>query len=278
MNYRHAYHAGNFADVQKHIVLLALLQRLTAKPAPFLYLDTHAGRGVYELGSLEAERGGEWRNGIGRLQHADDLANPLLQQFRDLTRGEFEAGRYLGSPLFALRQLREQDRAVLVDQQPVEANALRAEIGRARHASVLTGDGYAAVKAHLPPKEKRCLVLIDPPYEDAREFEHLQTALTTALARWPQAVVAVWYPIKAGLAVSRWFKALEGAGLRKLLIAELAVRARDTALGLNGSGVLIANPPWQLDETLDAAHDDLLARLRVRPGAGDYRVEWLVGE
>jgi len=176
MNYRHAFHAGNFADVHKHVVLTALLQRLTAKPAPLLYLDTHAGRGLYDLKSIEAARGREWQQGVERLREAS-LKNPLLRRYRELVAASLDGSQYPGSPLLALQLLRPDDRAVLVEKQCEEARVLRNHLTRTRHVSVLAEDGYVALKAQLPPKEKRGLVLIDPPYEDAQEFQQLERAV-----------------------------------------------------------------------------------------------------
>jgi 23S rRNA (adenine2030-N6)-methyltransferase len=277
MNYRHAFHAGNFADVHKHVVLTALLQRLTTKPTPLLYLDTHAGRGLYDLNSSEAARGQEWQHGVERLRKAQ-LKDPLLRCYRELVAPSLEALQYPGSPLLALQLLRPGDRVVLVEKQSEEARALRSHLTRTRHVAVLAEDGYASLKAHLPPQEKRGLVLIDPPYEDAREFQHLERAVILALARWPQAVLAVWYPIKAGTSHGRWLRALAATGLRKLLLAELAIRPQNFPVGLNGSGVLITNPPYQIETTLRDAQRELLELLAEPPHVGDQRVDWLVPE
>ncbi|MET0659164.1 MAG: 23S rRNA (adenine(2030)-N(6))-methyltransferase RlmJ [Steroidobacteraceae bacterium] len=277
MNYRHAFHAGNFADVHKHVILTALLDRLTGKPTPLLYLDTHAGRGLYDFKSIEAARGREWQAGVERLRAAP-LKHPLLRRYRELIAAQLDASQYPGSPLLALQSLRPDDRAVLVEKQTDEARLLRTHLTRTRHVSVLAEDGYIALKAQLPPKEKRGLVLVDPPYEDAQEFQQLERALTLALSRWPQAVMAIWYPLKAGAATDRWFQALQTAGLRKLLLCELAIRPRDSAVGLNGSGVLITNPPYQLEIGLKEAHAELLPLLAEAPHAGDQSVRWLVEE
>ncbi len=277
MNYRHAFHAGNFADVHKHVILTALLERLTAKPAPLLYLDTHAGQGLYDFKSIEAARGREWQMGVARVREAS-LHHPLLRSYRELIAPWLEAAQYPGSPLIALHRLRPDDRIVLVEKQSDEARLLRSHLTRTRYVSVLNDDGYIALKAQLPPKEKRALVLIDPPYEDVQEFAQLERAMTLALSRWPQTVLAVWYPIKAGAAIERWLRALEAAGLRKLLRCELAIRPRDSAIGLNGSGLLIANPPYQLESVLRDAQAELLPLLAEAPHAGDQRVDWLVEE
>lgn len=277
MNYRHAFHAGNFADVHKHVVLTALLERMLAKPAPFLYLDTHAGRGLYDFTSIEAARGREWQSGVARLRDAA-LEDPLLRRYRGLIAAHLGNAHYPGSPLLALQLLRPDDRIVLVEKQSEEARLLRTNLTRTRQVSVLAEDGYVALKAQLPPKEKRALVLIDPPYEDAQEFGQLERAVTLSLQRWPQTVLAVWYPIKAGSATERWLRSLEAAGLRKLLLCELAIRPRDSAVGLNGSGVLIANPPYQIEAALRDAHAELLTLLVEAPHAGEQRVKWLVEE
>jgi 23S rRNA (adenine2030-N6)-methyltransferase len=278
VNYRHAFHAGNFADVHKHVVLLALLERLQRKPKPILYLDTHAGRGLYDLQSLEASRGDEWRNGIGRLLAAD---SPLEDVRRYLTTiSSFAAGdsaRYPGSPLLALTQLREADRAAFVEQQPQEAYALEQEVQRRRGVSVICGDGYAALKTYLPPRENRGLVLIDPPFEADQEFAKVEQALRFGLKRWPTGVFCAWYPIKAGQERARLHDALKRSELRKLLILELAMRPSDSPLGLNGSGLIVANPPWQFDVEMQNVMSEL-ERLLATQAPGESRVEWLAGE
>jgi 23S rRNA (adenine2030-N6)-methyltransferase len=276
MNYRHAFHAGNFADAHKHVVLVALLERLKRKPTPMLFLDTHAGRGRYDLQSPDATRGSEWRGGIGKL-----VGNAL--QTEDARLYVERAGikpplhEYLGSPLIALRSLRDSDRIVFVEQQPVEAAALERALPRRRNLSVVCGDGYAALKTYLPPKENRGLVLIDPPYEVDNEFGLVERALSFGLSRWPNGMFAAWYPLKASRESQRLHAALVKNGLRKLLLVELSIRPQDAPLGLNGSGIVIANPPWQLDEEIRPTLAELHALLDPQ-GDGGVRVEWLVGE
>jgi 23S rRNA (adenine2030-N6)-methyltransferase len=275
VNYRHAFHAGNFADVHKHVVLLALLERLKQKPKPLFYLDTHAGRGGYDLRAEDATRGGEWREGIARLAGRPVRSADLARYLQVTHAAAAIPTRYPGSPLVALGALREDDRAVLVEQQPAEAQALKqATLGR-RGVAVVCGDGYAALKTYLPPRENRGLVLIDPPYEADTEFADAERALRFALARWPNGVFALWYPIKAGAQSQRLNAALQTSGLRKLLRLELTARPADSPIGLNGSGLVIANPPWKFDgemaQTLEELHTALAGR-------GTSRVEWLVGE
>jgi 23S rRNA (adenine2030-N6)-methyltransferase len=275
VNYRHAFHAGNFADVHKHVVLLALLERLKQKPKPLFYLDTHAGRGGYDLRSEDATRGGEWREGIARLAGKPAQSADFLRYLQATHAADAAPTRYPGSPLLALHALREGDRAVLVEQQPAEAQALQQATRRTSNVAVVCGDGYAALKTYLPPRENRGLVLIDPPYEADTEFADAERALQFGLSRWPNGVFALWYPIKAGAQAQRLNAALQASGLRKLLRLELTVRPADSPLGLNGSGLVIANPPWKFDGEMRQALAEAHAALS---DAGGSKVEWLVAE
>ena len=275
MNYRHAFHAGNFADVHKHVVLLALLERLKQKPKPLLYLDTHAGRGSYDLRAEDATRSGESREGIARLAGRPVRSADLLRYLQATHAANAIPTRYPGSPLIALGALREGDRAVLVEQQPAEAQALQQATSRMRDVSIVCGDGYAALKTYLPPRENRGLVLIDPPYEADTEFANAERALRLGLSRWPNGVFALWYPIKAGAQSRRLNAALQTSGLRKLLRLELTVRPVDSPIGLNGSGLVIANPPWKFDSEMTEALEELRSALGEK---GRSQVEWLVEE
>ncbi|HKQ16207.1 MAG TPA: 23S rRNA (adenine(2030)-N(6))-methyltransferase RlmJ [Steroidobacteraceae bacterium] len=275
VNYRHAFHAGNFADVHKHVVLLALLERLKQKPKPLFYLDTHAGRGGYDLRAEDATRGGEWREGIARLAGRRLQSADLLRYLQATHATDAAPTWYPGSPLVALGTLREGDRAVLIEQQPAEAQALQQATHGRRNVSVICGDGYAGLKSHLPPRENRGLVLIDPPYEADTEFADAERALRLGLSRWPNGVFALWYPIKAGAQSQRLNAALQASGLRKLLSLELTVRPADSPIGLNGSGLVIANPPWKFDWEMSDALDELHAAFE---GKGRSSVAWLVGE
>jgi len=280
MNYRHAYHAGNFGDVLKHVALVALLDHFGRKDAPYFYLDTHAGRGNYPLAAAETQRAGEYRDGVLRLIDVGG-APPAVARYVDLVRElGYEQGHlvtYPGSPRIALSQLRGSDRAALCELEPREADALRALVKGDPRAQVHERDGYEALLALLPPREKRGLALIDPPYEEADEFERLERALLAALERWPSGVFAVWYPIKAGAAEGRFLARMTASGVRRQLVAELTVERDDSPAGLNGAGLLIVNPPWQLDERLVAALPWLQRRLAAA-GRGRWRVRWLVPE
>ncbi|PXV54161.1 23S rRNA (adenine2030-N6)-methyltransferase [Dyella jiangningensis] len=290
MNYRHAYHAGNFADVLKHTVLLALVEALQAKPTPFAYVDTHAGSGCYALDSAEAGKTGEYKDGIARLLFPDLHAGngkapplpPLLRRWLDgilrLPGNEHGLKLYPGSPLQVAHAMRESDSAQLCELHPEEATRLRELFHHDHRVHVHQRDGYEALKALLPPKEKRGLVLIDPPYEaqDA-EYRVMEKALKMALQRWPTGVYAVWYPIKLRSQVQPFHRWLQHCGVRRVLRAELLVHPDDSPLRLNGSGMVILNAPWKLDEALrDALR--AMAPLLSQEHPAHWRLDWLVEE
>ena len=280
MNYRHRFHAGNFADVLKHAVVLGVLDALKLKPAPCAYLDTHAGSGVYALDSEAARKTGEFRGGIARVLDADDLP-PLLRRYVEAVRA-CDAGtpltRYPGSPWLAQYALRTQDRALLCELLPEEAATLRSQLAGDARMHVHQRDGYEALAALLPPPEKRGLVLIDPPYEAQEdEFRSIRRGLEQALTRWPQATCAVWYPIKLARTREPFLRWLRTCAARQVLVAELAVRAENSPLRMNGCGVALLNPPWKLDQALSAALP-VLARLLGEDGQGDSRLQWLKRE
>ena len=277
MNYRHAFHAGNFADVFKHAILLALLDALTAKDKPLCYFDTHAGRGDYRLDDAEALKTGEWRDGIGRLFDTPAPPTPL-RRYLDAIRACNPDGvlrAYPGSPLLAAQALRADDRLVLCDTQDAECAALRTLFRHDRRVHVHQRDGYAALHALLPPQEKRGLVLIDPPFEAQEgEFAGIAAALTQAHARWPTGVYAVWYPIKSHRSIVPFHRTLARGPFDGVLVAELLVYPDDSPLRLNGCGMLIANPPWQLDAKLASLLPALRGVLAQSPRA-PHALRWL---
>jgi len=280
MNYRHAFHAGNFADVFKHAILLAMLDTMTAKEKPLCHFETHAGRGRYALDDAEAGKTGEWIDGIGRLFDATDPP-ASLRRYVDAIRACNPDGRlrrYPGSPLLAAQALRANDRLIFCETQEDEAAALRALFREDPRAHVHRRDGYAAMNALLPPPEKRGLVLIDPPFEEQEgEFATIEAALRKAHARWPNGVYAVWYPIKSRRTIAPFHRHLSGGPFDTLLVAEMLVHPDDSPLRLNGCGMLIANPPWKLDSALAALLPALRDRLAQPPGASQ-RLRWLRGE
>ncbi len=281
MNYRHAFHAGNFADVFKHCLLLALLESLRRKPAPFAFVDTHAGRGDYDLGGTEANRSGEWREGVARLLGANALPAPLGAYVTLLREHDGSDGgalrRYPGSPRIAASLLRAGDAAILCELEPGEAAALRRLFAGDRRVHVHQRDGYAALGALLPPAQKRGLVLIDPPYEaQLDEFGRIQSALSVALRRWPQAIYAIWYPIKREAELQPFLRWLAASTANSIAL-ELLIHAANSSLRLNGSGMAIINPPWRLAEAA-AGWLPRLHRLLSPQGAGGTRVLRLSGE
>jgi 23S rRNA (adenine2030-N6)-methyltransferase len=283
MNYRHAYHAGNFADVLKHVALIMLVEHLKKKPAPFFYLDTHAGRGLYDLSEAAAQRSGEYKHGIGRLLEAPRSAlSPETLAYVDLVRQSAGKGHsaitaYPGSPLIVAKLRRPTDRLVLMETLPKEADALRTVIGRAKLVAVLESDGYAALKAQLPPRENRGLVLIDPPYESDLEFDRVLAGLELAYERWPTGMYCIWYPLTDRAGPLRFHRELERSGIRKVLDVRLNVLPADAQVGMAGAGLVIVNPPWMLDEQLRALLPGL-HKLLSPDGLGGNSVEWLVPE
>lgn len=263
MKYRHARHAGNFADVHKHVTVLALLCALQRKDKGFLYLETHAGRGVYDLADSAAESA----LGIECLAGTECAAPELrryLERLAQLRRTGGSTRLYPGSPWLAASMLRVQDRAVLVEALAEDARALRRALRCAGSARVRVevGDGFERLRAALPPPERRGLTLIDPPYEDTRrDFDRVTAAAAEALRRFPAGVVAIWYPVKDARDTERWLAALARRIGRDALVAELWLHPRDSRVALNGSGMVIVNPPYQVAEPMSVWLAELLRRL-----------------
>jgi 23S rRNA (adenine2030-N6)-methyltransferase len=269
LKYRHSFHAGNFADVHKHVALLSLLTALKKKDKGFLYLDTHAGRGVYDLSGMPAEAAA----GVGRFLQGQHEARELRDFASLLTRFRATPARahlYPGSPLIALAALRPQDRAVLIERQGPEVHALEAALAAGEpRARVERGDGYARLRAFLPPPERRGLTLIDPPYEETQEdFARVTAALAEGLRRFPTGVLAAWYPIKDERTTRAWHAACTHALKAALLVSELWLYPRDSRVGLNGSGLLIVNSPWQTLERMQVWLTELQTCLAVGEGGG----------
>jgi 23S rRNA (adenine2030-N6)-methyltransferase len=282
LKYRHACHAGNFADVVKHVALVAVLARLTEKDRPLFYLDTHAGRARYDLASRDSAA--EAARGILKLAAADPKGMPApIRRYLELVRGFDPANEtalriYPGSPCIARALLRAEDHAALCDIVPGEAELLAREFHGDRRFGIHCRDGFESLAALLPPREKRGLVLIDPPYEEQlTDIERVADALVSTAERWPQGVLAAWYPIKLAAPIARFHRRLVDAGLKRLLAVELCVHPDDSRAGLNGSGMLLVNPPWKVDSDLRAALPALHAIL-APAGAGRWRVDWLAGE
>ncbi|QGX40790.1 23S rRNA (adenine(2030)-N(6))-methyltransferase RlmJ [Permianibacter aggregans] len=283
LNYRHGFHAGNVADVFKHTMLLLLLEAMQKKDKPFLYLDTHAGRGQYDLLASEGEATGEWRDGIARLQDWPDapaIVQTLLDDIRQLNRhrGQTALRYYPGSPWLAMQHLREQDRAVFCELQQTEYKTLQQYLAPFIRAEVEQRDGYQALKALLPPVEKRALVLIDPPFETEKDsWSALVKSLQEAHRRFATGVYTIWYPVKAQSEARRFHRLLKDSGIRRIAYAELTTFEDVANVGLNGSGMIIVNPPYQLDQQLAEVMPAMWRRLSER-GAGKFEQGVIVGE
>lgn len=276
MNYLHGFHAGNHADVLKHTVLIHLLQRLKTKDKPFFVLDTHAGRGRYLIMGEQARKTDEAQDGVFRMITLRKLPTPLAAYLEQVERDNPVGAlvSYPGSPLIAAQQMRAGDRLVCVESQKGEADALKSLFAHDSRVQVLLGDGYAAVKAQLPPKERRGLVLIDPPYEaQEREYGMILQALSDALARWPTGIYAVWYPIKRRAALKPFLRKATQLPCKSILALELLVRPDNSPLRMNGSGMLILNAPFRIDLELASSLSKLVELLD--DGGASHRIEWL---
>jgi 23S rRNA (adenine2030-N6)-methyltransferase len=285
VNYRHAYHAGSFTDVVKHAVLALALERLKAKDAAFCVLDTHAGIGRYDLTAPAARKTGEYMTGIGRLLERDPQSlpgelRPYLGAVRALNGGALRQGGlrwYPGSPRLVRSLLRRQDRLMALELHPEDAAALAALFERDPQVTVQQMDGYTGLKALLPPKERRGLVLIDPPFEVKDEFERLVQGLRQAHRRWATGHYIIWYPIKDRQPVAAFHDALKATGIARILAVELLLRPAEEPQRLNGCGLVLVNPPWPIEDKLRKLMPVLATILGAEPGGGS-RVEWLVPE
>jgi 23S rRNA (adenine2030-N6)-methyltransferase len=251
MNYRHAYHAGNFADVIKHIALVAILNHLKKKDAPFAVIDTHAGRGLYELKGDEAARTNEASSGIGRLLGIHDGPRALLD-YLELIRG-YGADGYPGSPLIAARLKRPVDRLVAIEKHPEDEAALVDVLAPFRKTRAVSGDGYAQLEALLPPSERRGLILIDPPYEAPSEFSTAARALVAAHARFATGIFLVWFPIKSRSEADSFCGEVVAGGLKRSLRIDIDVAPSTTEEKLHAAGLFVGNPPFGFDEEMRAA-------------------------
>ncbi|MGF6253099.1 23S rRNA (adenine(2030)-N(6))-methyltransferase RlmJ [Ensifer sp. LBL] len=282
MNYRHIYHAGNFADVLKHAVLARLVTYLQQKEKAFRVLDTHAGIGLYDLSSEEAQKTGEWRDGVGRLLDGElppeiaAILAPYLSSIRALNPGS-ELTLYPGSPKLARMLFRPQDRLSAMELHPDDFETLHRLFDADFQSRVTELDGWLALGAHLPPKEKRGLILVDPPFEKEGEYERLADGLARGYRRFTGGVYCLWYPLKQSAPIKAFHEALKALDIPKMLCAELSVRSDRETTGLSGSGLIIVNPPFTLKSELDL----LLPFLKTRLGQDRFassRCFWLRGE
>ena len=282
MNYRHAFHAGNFADVLKHAVLCRILVHLRNKPAAFRVIDTHGGSGLYDLTGPEASRSGEWREGIGRLRAAPlrGEAAALLAPYLD-TVATFNPGegltRYPGSAAIARASMRPQDRFIACEIEPTAAAALERTLAGDACCKALRLDGWTALRAQVPPKERRGLVIVDPPFEQPDEFTRLDKEVAAEQRKWATGIFMLWYPVKDRHGPNALAKGLARCGIAKLLRSELTVGGVSEASRLKRCGLIIVNPPWMLERELNVLLPTLAACMSSgRPGG--YRLDWLARE
>ena len=282
MNYRHAYHAGNFADVVKHAALSRLVEYLKLKDKAFRVIDTHAGIGLYDLSSEEAQKTGEWLDGIGRLLEAkiSPDAQALLAPYLETVKSDNPEGSveiYPGSPLIVRRLMRPQDRLSAIELHPQDFRRLKNLFAGDFQVRTIELDGWLALGAHLPPKEKRGLVLVDPPFEQEGEFDRLVDGLLRAHRRWPGGIYALWYPIKDRAAVSQFRAGLKMSGIPKILDVAFEVRQPSRDERLDGSGLVVVNLPFVFEKEMRVLLPELKKALAEDSGAR-WSLEWIAGE
>jgi 23S rRNA (adenine2030-N6)-methyltransferase len=278
VNYQHIYHAGNFADIAKHVGLLYCLEALKRKESAFFVMDSHSGRGMYDLQAPEARKSAEAERGIQRLIEKS-IGDAALRDYFNAIRARKgkRLARYPGSPALIAAGLRVQDRALFVELLPAEARAAAREIESPGRVRTEIGDGYAALKAFLPPEERRGLVLIDPPYESLDELKTMLRAFAEAYLRWPTGIYLIWYPIRSAAQRSMVHQRFEALNIPKILYADLAIHPDDAGVGLAGSGLMVINPPFGADEYLRAAYAAIHAALAAA-GSGYVEVDRLTPE
>jgi 23S rRNA (adenine2030-N6)-methyltransferase len=272
MNYHHAYHAGSHTDIFKHAVLVKILSYLRRKESPFFVLDTHAGSGMYDLKSKAALKTGEAKSGIGKVFNHD---LPSASDYLDLIRSmnpSSELASYPGSPAIIHALMRGNDRLLACELYPEDSARLSSYFKDDKRVSVHIRNGYAAIRAFVPPPERRGFVFIDPPYENRSEFDDLQIALIEGCRRWPSGTYVAWYPIKSRAAIARFKNSVRAANIPECLSTELTLRPIN-GTDLVGGGMVLVNPPWQLDVTLPKLGSEILVALGEPHGR--ISVEWL---
>ena len=280
LSYRHAFHAGNHADVLKHLILLQIAQYMGEKAAPFWIIDTHAGAGRYALESVHATKLGEYRDGVGRLWDAKGLP-PAALDYLDFIKQFNPDGvlrHYPGSPWLASQVLRESDRLRLYELHSTDVKLLQECFkGAGRQVNITAGDGFVGLKALIPPPPRRALVLIDPSYETKSDYTNVVKALKDSLSRFATGTYALWYPVVLRAQIKRMIKELEATGIRKILQIELAVRPDSDQRGMTASGMIVINPPWKLEQQMNNVLPWLHSKL-VPAGTGHATVSWIVPE
>ncbi|MCL7771500.1 23S rRNA (adenine(2030)-N(6))-methyltransferase RlmJ [Pasteurella multocida] len=280
LSYRHSFHAGNHADVLKHLVLMLIIENLQQKEKGFYYLDTHAGVGRYRLFSEEAEKTAEFEQGIARLWQRDDLPEEVVRYIKlikQVNYGGKALRYYAGSPLIAAKMLRPQDRALLTELHPSDYPLLRNNFKEFDNVTTKRDNGFQQLKATLPPKERRGLVLIDPPYELKEDYDLVVNAIEEGYKRFATGIYAIWYPVVLRQQTKRILKGLEKTGIRKILQIELAVRPDSDQRGMTASGMIVINPPWTLTQQMQNILP-YLTNVLVPEGTGSWTVKWITPE
>ncbi|HDR1337866.1 TPA: 23S rRNA (adenine(2030)-N(6))-methyltransferase RlmJ [Pasteurella multocida] len=280
LSYRHSFHAGNHADVLKHLVLMLIIENLQQKEKGFYYLDTHAGVGRYRLFSEEAEKTAEFEQGIARLWQRDDLPEEVaryIKLIKQVNYGGKALRYYAGSPLIAAKMLRPQDRALLTELHPSDYPLLRNNFKEFDNVTTKRDNGFQQLKATLPPKERRGLVLIDPPYELKEDYDLVVNAIEEGYKRFATGIYAIWYPVVLRQQTKRILKGLEKTGIRKILQIELAVRPDSDQRGMTASGMIVINPPWTLTQQMQNILP-YLTDVLVPEGTGSWTVKWVTPE
>lgn len=279
LSYRHSFHAGNYADVLKHIVQLLILEALQQKEKGFLYLDTHAGAGLYSLQSFEAEKTAEFTEGIGYLWERDDLPEIVrhyLQQVKQVNPKD-KLNFYPGSPLLAANLLRPQDRAILTELHPSDYPLLRKNMQKFSNIQVKRENGFQQLKSTLPPKERRGFVLIDPPYELKEDYQLVVDAIVEGYKRFATGTYAIWYPVVLRQQIKKMIHSFEATQIRKILQIELGIRSDSTQRGMTASGMIVINPPWKLESQMREILP-YLSEVLAPAGTGHWSVNWVTPE
>lgn len=279
LSYRHSYHAGNHADVLKHIVELLIIESLQQKEKGFFYLDTHAGVGRYDLRGAEAEKNGEYLEGIARLWQRDDLPAEVSRYLAEIhaLNSNNELRYYAGSPLIAANLLRDQDRAMLFELHPTDFPILSDNFYAYRQVKCRKGNGFQGLKSELPPKERRGLILIDPPYELKEDYQQVVKGVEEGYKRFATGIYAIWYPVVKRMQINNMLRGFEKSGIRKILQIELAVKPDNPEKGMTASGMIVINPPWTLYQQMEKVLP-YLAKTLVPSGGAHYTLEWVVPE
>lgn len=279
LSYRHSFHAGNHADVLKHIVQSLIITALKEKEKPFLYLDTHAGAGRYQLSSEQATKTQEYLSGIARIWQQPDLPETLLPYIDAIKalNPQDTLKFYPGSPLIARHLLRPQDKLQLTELHPGDFPLLRGEFRHDERAIVARSDGFQQLKAKLPPVSRRGFVLMDPPYEMKTDYQSVIDSIVEGYKRFGTGVYALWYPVVIRSQIKRLCRGIEATGIRSILQIELAIRPDSSQHGMTGSGMIVINPPWKLEQQMRALLPWLHQKM-APAGSGHTRVQWLVAE